>query len=60
MPNNKPMHENETLTRQLRCVECGRSWLDPRERWRVYLTDDEPADSAAFCPGCSAREFDSD
>jgi hypothetical protein len=23
------------------CVECGRPWFDPAERWRVYLDDED-------------------
>ena len=40
------------------CVECGRAWLNPRNRWRAYLTDDEPAQVAFFCARCAERKFD--
>jgi hypothetical protein len=42
------------------CVECRRPWLDPRERWRVYLDLDEPAHGVPYCADCAVREFDSD
>jgi len=40
------------------CAECGRQWLDPRERWRVYLDDEER--TYMVCPQCAEKEFDSD
>jgi hypothetical protein len=40
------------------CVECEIPWLPADgERWRAYLTDDEPSEIAFFCPTCSEREF---
>ena len=42
----------------LRCVECRARWDDPRERWRVYFTEDEPPDSYTYCPACARAEFD--
>jgi hypothetical protein len=48
------------LLEQLLCQECCRRWLDPRERWRAYVTDDEPAEPVLYCPTCAAREFDPD
>ena len=45
-------------TRQkLECVECEREWTVLTERWRLYLTDDEPAAAFAYCPACGQREF---
>ena len=39
----------------LTCVECGREWFDPSERWRTFLTnEDEPA---LYCPACADAEF---
>ena len=38
-----------------RCVECGRAWLNGRERWRAYLVDLD--ELAFYCPACAAREF---
>lgn len=39
------------------CVECARIWLDPSERWRAYLTGDEPPEIAIYCPACARHEF---
>jgi hypothetical protein len=47
-----------TATQPLTCVECGRLWLLPFEMWRMYLTDDRPADAVIYCPECAKREFD--
>jgi hypothetical protein len=27
------------------------------ERWRAYLTDDQPSEVAFYCPECAEREF---
>jgi hypothetical protein len=45
------------LVRDLVCIECGRDWVGPVERWRVYLTDDDPPQPVTYCPACAAREF---
>jgi hypothetical protein len=50
----------EVLVKLLSCQECERPWLDPTERWRIYLTDDEPRVPVAYCRECAAREFDPD
>jgi hypothetical protein len=42
------------------CEECRRPWLEPRERWRLYLTDDDPSEAVPYCPECAGREFDGD
>ena len=42
------------------CQECGQLWLDPAERWRLYLDDEEPANAVPYCPVCAHREFDPD
>ena len=42
------------------CIECGREWSDPRERWRVYVSaenDDPQPETGAYCPSCAQREF---
>jgi hypothetical protein len=53
------MRETTTvIVRPFLCQECRRPWLDPAERWRLYLTDDEPVESVPYCPHCAAREFD--
>jgi hypothetical protein len=40
------------------CEGCGRRWVERTERWRAYLTDDEPPVAALFCPECSRNEFE--
>ena len=45
------------LVEDLVCVECGRVWVGPVERWRVYLTDDDPPKPVTYCPDCAEREF---
>jgi hypothetical protein len=40
------------------CIECRRPWLDASERWRVYLTDDDPPVPVTYCAACAEREFD--
>jgi hypothetical protein len=40
------------------CLECGRTWLDEAERWRLYVTVAEPAELLMYCAACAAREFD--
>jgi hypothetical protein len=42
------------------CEECRRPWLEPPERWRLFLTDDEPPEAVPYCPSCAGREFDGD
>ena len=42
------------------CQECHRPWLDPQERWRMYLDSDEPALAVPYCPAGASREFDED
>ena len=48
-----------TGTRQLVCIECRRPWLEPRERWRLKVTDDHPPETVPYCPDCATREFGS-
>ena len=45
-------------TQVIECIECARWWEDLTERWRVYLTDDDPPEPVAYCPACAASEFD--
>ena len=42
----------------LRCVGCGARWSDPAERWRLYMTGDDPPQPVAYCPDCARREFE--
>lgn len=41
----------------LACIECGRLWLDGRERWRIYVLDEDPPEAVPYCPDCARREF---
>jgi hypothetical protein len=61
VPKKMPMPEKATLTTHLcLCQECRRPWLEPQERWRLYLTEEEPVEAVPYCPSCAAREFDPD
>ncbi len=53
-------HSKPTSTHRdtLICLECGRSWLDESERWRLYVTGAEPQELLLYCAGCASREFD--
>ena len=37
------------VQRELTCIECLRTWLELAERWRLYLTDDDPPQAVAYC-----------
>jgi len=51
----------ETVALTPRCAECDAAWLpSDDERWRAYLTDDEPPELAFYCPECAEREFRDD
>jgi hypothetical protein len=58
--NNAMSSHLDVVVRHLTCQECERSWVDPRERWRMYVTDDEPRVPVAYCHEGAAREFDGD
>ena len=45
-------------TARLRCLECGRLWIEATERWRVYLGNEQPQQPLVYCPDCARREFD--
>jgi hypothetical protein len=47
------------IASRLACVECGRPWSKPAERWRMYITDDHPPEAVLYCRSCASREFDS-
>lgn len=50
----------QALESNRRCTEC-RRWDDGTQQgWKAYLTDDEPASTALFCPECAEREFGGD
>ena len=38
-------------TQVLECVECCRQWQVPEERWRIYLTDDDPPEADVILAG---------
>jgi hypothetical protein len=40
------------------CIECGRAWTDPDERWKRERVDLE--ETALYCPECHEREFGDD
>ena len=55
------MQKHTTVhTTLLVCQECARPWLDPSERWRIYLTNDDPGEPVPYCADCAHREFDPD
>lgn len=39
------------------CAECGAESDERAEGWRAFLTCDEPAEAAVFCPECAAAEY---
>jgi hypothetical protein len=43
----------------LECIECDRTWSNPAERRRMYVTDDDPPEAVPYCRACASREFDS-
>jgi hypothetical protein len=48
----------EELTARIYCVECGRSWDDDAERWRIKaLIEEHPVELVPYCPACHEREF---
>ncbi len=52
------MHENSTtVTQTPLCQECRQEWTDANERWRLYVTFDDPAETLMYCPTCAIREF---
>ena len=50
----------DTEAALVHCQECPRTWVDTRERWRAYLTDDTPRELLFYCPTCAEREFGAD
>jgi hypothetical protein len=53
MAEPAPPHDTQVIE----CIECARQWDVPTERWRIYLTDDEPRAPIAYCPDCAAEQF---
>jgi hypothetical protein len=56
------MEENAKLVASapLTCTECRSTWLDPSERWRLYVDHREPLQTFAYCAACAEREFGQD
>jgi ribosomal protein L33 len=48
---------SEVKSTTLACEECGRTWVTDKERWRLYLTADNPRQPVPYCPGCAAEQF---
>ena len=47
------------LVRVLICAQCDEAWWDPRDRWRIYFTDDDPPSPIVYCEDCAERELTS-
>ena len=47
----------ETRVEPIVCIECRRPWLDPGERWRIYVLDEDPPEAVPYCSACARREF---
>jgi hypothetical protein len=47
----------EVILDHLCCIECGRTWVESNERWRIYLTDDAQPIPVLYCNVCAAFEF---
>ena len=48
---------SEVKSTSLTCQECGRAWVTNSERWRLYLTSDNPPQAVPYCPSCASDEF---
>jgi len=60
MPKTANMLEKtsfEIALDHLRCIECGRTWLESQERWRIYLTEDTQPIPVLYCDTCASFEF---
>jgi len=42
---------------RLTCIECGRPWDEPDERWRAKVTEDQTPELVLYCEACAEREF---
>jgi hypothetical protein len=47
----------EVALDHLCCIECGRTWGESDERWRIYLTDDAQPIPVLYCNICASFEF---
>jgi hypothetical protein len=45
------------VTVALHCNECRQPWNDLADRWRIYLTADDPPLAFTYCRRCARREF---
>lgn len=50
-------HARDAASASLTCVECKAVWIDASERWRIYVTDDDPREAVVYCQWCALREF---
>jgi hypothetical protein len=57
VPNMNEHQPRELAVETISCVECKVAWVDPSERWRVYLTDDDVPETVVYCHLCAEREF---
>jgi hypothetical protein len=57
-PMIDPQQRQLAQVRRLSCLECEREWTNPTERWRIYLTWEEPREPVLYCADCAAFEFD--
>jgi hypothetical protein len=55
---NHRAEETVSIDRPVRCLECGRAWVEESERWRMYLSREDPPRPLTYCPDCARREFD--
>jgi hypothetical protein len=46
------------LVETLACVKCGRAWIGPVKRWRLYPINEDPPRPVAYCPACAEQESD--
>jgi hypothetical protein len=54
----KKQRERTTIaTLPLHCLECRRPWVEATERWRIYLSGEDPSQPLTYCPECAQREF---
>ena len=54
-----PESPTSVLVEPICCVECGRAWQDPGQRWRLKVLFDElPPETVPYCPECHAAEFE--
>lgn len=54
----KDSAEEMIAVEPVRCLECGRLWVEWSERWRTYLSGEDPPQPLTYCPDCARREFE--